>query len=67
MLGVTRHPASLVQVDAPKKLVAIKCNCSICRMKHTTHFMVPASRLRYAAVLEAASEKRVKRGGAGQY
>ncbi|DAZ95796.1 TPA: hypothetical protein N0F65_009192 [Lagenidium giganteum] len=36
----------IFEFDAPKDLVAIDCNCSICAMKRNTHTIVPASRFR---------------------
>lgn len=35
------------EVDAPTKLVAWDCNCSICAMKRNTHFVVPSTNFRY--------------------
>ncbi|KAK9804111.1 hypothetical protein WJX73_009449 [Symbiochloris irregularis] len=34
------------EVEAPRDLWAFDCNCSICRMKRNTHFVVPAASLR---------------------
>jgi hypothetical protein len=34
------------EVDAPARLDAIECNCSICRMTGYLHLIVPASRFR---------------------
>ncbi|TMW62559.1 hypothetical protein Poli38472_005177 [Pythium oligandrum] len=34
------------EFDAPRELVAINCNCSICLMKRNTHAIVPAARFR---------------------
>ncbi|KAK3250006.1 hypothetical protein CYMTET_40599 [Cymbomonas tetramitiformis] len=35
------------EVDAPRKLVAWDCNCSICALKRNTHFVVPSTNFRY--------------------
>lgn len=34
------------EVEAPSELVAWDCNCSICRLKRNTHFIVPTSQFR---------------------
>ncbi len=34
------------EVDAPARIDAIECNCSICRMTGYLHLIVPASRFR---------------------
>ncbi len=34
------------EVDAPARLTALECNCSICRMTGFLHLIVPASRFR---------------------
>ena len=34
------------EVDAPARIEAIECNCSICRMTGFVHLIVPASRFR---------------------
>jgi len=34
------------EVDAPARIEAIECNCSICRMTGFLHLIVPASRFR---------------------
>lgn len=34
------------EVDAPARIVAWDCTCSVCRMKRNTHFVVPKSRFR---------------------
>ena len=41
------------EVDAPARIEAIECNCSICRMTGFLHLIVPASRFR---VLRGADE-----------
>ena len=35
-----------LEVDAPARIDAIECNCSICRMTGFLHLIVPASRFR---------------------
>jgi hypothetical protein len=37
------------EVDAPARLEALDCNCSICRMSGFVHLIVPASRFRLVA------------------
>jgi hypothetical protein len=37
------------EVDAPARLEALDCNCSICRMSGFVHLIVPASRFRLLA------------------
>jgi len=34
------------EVDAPARIAAIQCNCSICRMTGFLHLIVPATRFR---------------------
>jgi hypothetical protein len=44
------------EVDAPARLEALECNCSICRMTGFLHLIVPASRFRLLAGAEALVE-----------
>ena len=37
------------EVDAPARIEALDCNCSICRMTGFLHLIVPASRFRLVA------------------
>jgi hypothetical protein len=37
------------EVDAPARVHALDCNCSICRMSGFVHLIVPASRFRLVA------------------
>ena len=37
------------EVDAPARIEALDCNCSICRMTGFLHLIVPASRFRLLA------------------
>ena len=37
------------EVDAPARIDALDCNCSICRMTGFVHLIVPASRFRLVA------------------
>ncbi|TYZ64388.1 hypothetical protein PybrP1_012351 [[Pythium] brassicae (nom. inval.)] len=39
--------------EAPRDLVAIDCNCSICRMKKNTHTIVPQARFRLLSGADA--------------
>jgi len=48
---VTHHGAChcgrvRIEVDAPARIEAIECNCSICRMTGFLHLIVPAARFR---------------------
>ncbi|MCG6871604.1 MAG: GFA family protein [Gammaproteobacteria bacterium] len=40
------------EVDAPARIQAIRCNCSICTMSGFLHLIVPASRFRLLAGAE---------------
>ena len=44
------------EVDAPARIDAIECNCSICRMTGFLHLIVPASRFRLLRGAEDLSE-----------
>jgi hypothetical protein len=44
------------EVDAPARLDAIECNCSICRMSGFLHLIVPASRFRLLRGAEFLTE-----------
>ena len=44
------------EVDAPARLEALDCNCSICRMTGFLHLIVPASRFRLLAGAEFLTE-----------
>lgn len=44
--GACHCGAVTFELDAPRDLVAMDCNCSICHMKRNTHTIVPASRFR---------------------
>ena len=52
MSGLVTHRGSChcgrvaFEVDAPARIDAIECNCSICRMTGFLHLIVPASRFR---------------------
>ncbi|MBS0582554.1 MAG: GFA family protein, partial [Proteobacteria bacterium] len=37
------------EVDAPARIAALDCNCSICRMTGFLHLIVPAARFRLRA------------------
>jgi len=50
------------EVDAPARLGAIECNCSICRMTGFLHLIVPASRFRLLAGAEFLSEYTLNTG-----
>jgi hypothetical protein len=44
------------EVDAPARLDALECNCSICRMTGFLHLIVPAARFRLLQGAESLSE-----------
>ncbi|MHB8678654.1 MAG: GFA family protein [Rudaea sp.] len=44
------------EVDAPARIEAIECNCSICRMSGFVHLIVPAARFRLLQGGEFLSE-----------
>jgi hypothetical protein len=44
------------EVDAPARIDAIECNCSICRMSGFLHLIVPASRFRLLQGADALIE-----------
>ncbi len=44
------------EVDAPARIAAIECNCSICRMTGFLHLIVPATRFRLLAGTELLTE-----------
>jgi hypothetical protein len=44
------------EVDAPARIDALDCNCSVCRMTGFVHLIVPASRFRLVAGADALVE-----------
>lgn len=44
------------EVDAPARIEAVECNCSICRMSGFLHLIVPAARFRLLRGEEVLSE-----------
>ena len=44
------------EVDAPARIVALQCNCSICRMTGLLHLIVPSARFRLLQGAEFLSE-----------
>jgi len=50
------------EVDAPAKIVAFDCNCSICRMSGFLHLIVPRSRFRLLQGADALSEYKFNTG-----
>ncbi|MFT3790256.1 MAG: GFA family protein [Rudaea sp.] len=44
------------EVDAPARIAALECNCSICRMTGFLHLIVPAARFRLLAGVDALTE-----------
>jgi len=53
-----------IEVDAPARLAALDCNCSICRMTGFLHLIVPASRFRLLAGADALVEYTFNTGTA---
>ena len=52
------------EVDAPARIEALDCNCSICRMTGFLHLIVPASRFRLLAGTESLTEYTFNTGTA---
>jgi hypothetical protein len=52
------------EVDAPARIDALECNCSICRMTGFLHLIVPAARFRLVAGAEALTEYSFNTGTA---
>lgn len=52
------------EVDAPARLAALECNCSICRMTGFLHLIVPRSRFRLLSGADALVEYRFNTGAA---
>jgi hypothetical protein len=52
------------ELDAPARIVALECNCSICRMSGFVHLIVPARRFRIVAGAEALTEYTFNTGAA---
>ena len=52
------------EVEAPARVEALDCNCSICRMTGFQHLIVPASRFRQLAGHEALAEYTFNTGEA---
>ena len=52
------------EVDAPARIEALDCNCSICRMTGFVHLIVPASRFRLVAGTDALAEYVFNTGAA---
>jgi hypothetical protein len=52
------------EADAPARLQALQCNCSICRMTGFLHLIVPAARFRLLAGDDVLAEYRFGTGTA---
>lgn len=52
------------EVDAPARIEALDCNCSICRMTGFLHLIVPATRFRLLAGAEFLTEYTFNTGAA---
>ena len=52
------------EVEAPAKILASDCNCSICRMTGYLHLIVPRSRFRLLRGAEQLSEYKFNTGTA---
>ena len=55
------------EVDAPARILAQDCNCSICRMTGFLHLIVPKSRFRLLAGQDALAEYSFNTGVARHY
>lgn len=53
-----------LEVDAPAAIVALDCNCSICRMSGFLHLIVPAHRFRLLGGADALLEYTFNTGTA---
>ena len=51
-------------VDAPARIDALECNCSICRMTGHLHLIVPKARFRLVSGAEALTEYTFNTGAA---
>ncbi len=51
-----------VEVEAPARIEALRCNCSICAMDGFLHLIVPASAFRLLAGEDALTEYRFNTG-----
>ena len=52
------------EVDAPSAIVALECNCSICRMTGFLHLIVPQSRFRLLRGADQLSDYQFNTGTA---
>jgi hypothetical protein len=52
------------EVDAPARIAALDCNCSICRMSGYLHLIVPAARFRLLSGADALTEYAFNTGAA---
>lgn len=52
------------EVDAPARIEALDCNCSICRMSGFVHLIVPAARFRLISGPDALVEYTFNTGAA---
>jgi hypothetical protein len=52
------------EVDAPARIEALDCNCSICRMSGFVHLIVPAARFRLVSGADALVEYTFGTGAA---
>lgn len=50
------------EVDAPAKILAFDCNCSVCRMSGFLHLIVPRSRFRLLQGADSLSEYKFNTG-----
>ena len=53
-----------VEVEAPTRIVASDCNCSICRMSGYLHLIVPRSRFRLLQGADELTEYKFNTGAA---
>ncbi len=56
-----------IEVDAPARIAALECNCSICRKTGFLHLIVPAARFRIVAGSEQLTEYTFNSGVARHF
>ena len=56
-----------IEVDAPARIDALECNCSICRMTGFLHLIVPAARFRLLTGAEFLTEYTFNTGVAKHF
>jgi hypothetical protein len=62
--GACHCGAVRFEVDAPARIAALDCNCSICRMTGFLHLIVPAPQFRLLAGADVLTEYTFNTGAA---